>query len=145
MISKKVRAERLLKLAEFLEALPRKRFDYGKFIGEDWQGAPDLSCGTTACALGWAATMPEFRRLGLCVVESGPYTNLGTVKDLKTGETEESAALRIFGLDYHQADWLFIPGFDDEKQRPNARATAKAVAKHIRRFVANPAVAGEAW
>ncbi len=56
---------RLLKLAAFLKRLPPKRFDYLNWVGDDWQGKPDLSCGTTACALGWACAMPEFKRSGM--------------------------------------------------------------------------------
>jgi len=45
--------QRLLRLAEFLATVPRKRFDMGKWV-----------CGTTACAAGWAHNIPEFREAG---------------------------------------------------------------------------------
>lgn len=58
-------ARRLLKLADFLETIPETRFDLRTWVGDSWKGKQDLSCGTTACALGWACTMPEFRKLGV--------------------------------------------------------------------------------
>ncbi len=61
----KTQARRLLKLADFLESLPRNRFCLERWVGRGWEGKPDLSCGTTACALGWATTIPEFRKLGV--------------------------------------------------------------------------------
>ncbi|MGH7749129.1 MAG: hypothetical protein ACREQ5_30855, partial [Candidatus Dormibacteria bacterium] len=62
---------RLLRLADFLENdVPADRFDFAHWVGKDWAGAPDLSCGTSACALGWATTIPEFQALGLKL--SGP-------------------------------------------------------------------------
>lgn len=93
---------RLLKLADFLEKLPRKRFDYGVFVGPDWEGAQDLSCGTTACALGWAAAMPEFRRLGLHFSKYGDGVILGDLSDFAAGA-------EIFGLTNNETDFLFSP------------------------------------
>lgn len=139
---------RLLKLADFLDALPRKRFNYEVWVGQDWQGAPDLSCGTTACALGWAATMPEFRRLGLKLDRSdrdpasgfiAPWMSGGTVK-LPTGEVGEEAAAEVFGLTFDEACYLFDPSTDlyyaeSAPLSPDEHATAKRVARHIRQFV----------
>ncbi len=65
MTTQKEYDDRLLLLADFLDKLPPERFNYAAWVGHDWKEMEDLSCGTTACALGWAATMPEFRKLGL--------------------------------------------------------------------------------
>lgn len=50
-MNKQVSNNRLLKLAAFLDTVPPERFKYDTWAGEDWKGKPDLSCGTTACAL----------------------------------------------------------------------------------------------
>lgn len=77
-----VTVERLTKLIEFMESLPPEAD--GHFNMRSWIGHSDakdhyphlsdgdvvtmdklLTCGTTACALGWATAMPYFRELGL--------------------------------------------------------------------------------
>lgn len=130
---------RLLKLADFLEKLPRKRFDYGRWVGVDWDGKPDLSCGTTACALGWATTIPSFRRLGLRLRKLGGTVSVVELENDDGQETHWSAAaMNVFGLDANEAFYLFLPGFGLAGMKyhsPRHDATAKQVAKHIRRFV----------
>lgn len=125
MISKKAQ-RRLLKLAVFLRTVPRKRFDYSVWVGTNWRGAPNLSCGTTACALGWATTMPEFRRLGLRMSRS--FFGGGAVRLGRMGSI--SAAMTVFDIDEEAVNDLFIPKFDED------RATPKYVARKIERFVA---------
>ena len=123
--------KRLLKLADFLEALPRKRFYFGAWVGADWKGAQDLSCGTKACALGWAATMPTFRRLGLCLVRaeySGGYVGLKCTDGILRGSS--SAAREVFGLDLSEFEQLFAPS-----ALLSPWATPRQVAKNIRDFV----------
>lgn len=124
-VSEAVGNRRLLKLAAFLWKLPRKRFDYSVFVGGDWQGAQDLSCGTTACALGWACTMPAFRRLGLRLGDF--YPSLRSDPILNPYEV----AAELFGLDPYEAEELFAPQTDRE-----ILATPKYVARKIERFVA---------
>lgn len=122
---------RLLKLAAFLEKLPPERFDYRYLVGAGWKGKPDLSCGTTACALGWAAAMPEFRRLGLAL-RPAP---MGVVVRMRAHPKWHSwqAAEHVFAIDYRGFEQLFLPGTDGALQ---GDATAKQVARHIRKFVA---------
>lgn len=92
---------RLLKLADFLEKLPKERFNFSSWVGDDWEGAKDLSCGTTACALGWATAMPEFHRLGLKLDSEGwPRYNR---------EVGADAAKSIFAIDSEEAEFLFTP------------------------------------
>lgn len=65
---KKKHASNLRLLAKLLiERVDPDRFYFATWVGEDWQGAQDLSCGTTGCAVGWAATFPEFRDQGLAL------------------------------------------------------------------------------
>jgi hypothetical protein len=132
-ISRATSNRRLLALAAFLRTVPRKRFDYGRWVGSDWKGAQDLSCGTTACALGWAATMPQFRRLGLILRDGekfgdGFYVGLKSDPQAYSGE----AAMQVFGLDDVEVDKIFFPRDVIEET-----ATPKQVAKKIERYVKN--------
>lgn len=138
-----VTKRRLLKLAAFLEKLPPERFDYDRWVGNDWLGEPDLSCGTAACALGWATTIPEFRRLGLRLSRCGE-PHCGRLYD-------HAAATEIFGVTENEAAFLFIPDRFAPREwlkwrsnwSPNPDASAKMVARHIRWFVAHVAAARE--
>lgn len=134
--TKKTGNRRLLKLAEFLEKLPRKKFDYTHWYRA--QSSDAYKCGTTACAIGWAATMPEFKRLGLkinvrdgCDVINGYEkvpVKVGT--PVCGGYQEEAVAIPLFGLADDEALDLFFPKTTNED-----RATPKYVAKKIRKFV----------
>lgn len=116
---------RLLKLAKLLRKVKKERFNYTHWVGEDWKGAANLSCGTTACALGWATTMPSLRRLGLRLVKTCHWGN-----EVRLGRLANTTAAQVlFNLDYHDADYLFIP------KDYEINATPKLVARKIERFV----------
>ena len=116
-------AKRLLKLADFLETVSRKRFYLAKWVGTTWAGKQDLSCGTTGCAMGWAATMSGFRRLGLRLNKEG-------IPEI-SGHEGFNAAEFLFDLDDYNAYKLFG---GDSCPLPRT-ATPKQVASHIRQFV----------
>lgn len=71
--------ENCLILAAFLRSDPRirkeGRFNMNRFVGDNWEGKPDLSCGTSACAAGWAATIPHFRNKGVKLDSMGNIEN----------------------------------------------------------------------
>ena len=119
---------RLLRLAALLRTLPRKRFDYTTWVGYDWEGDPDLSCGTTACALGWATTIPSLRRAGLALT---PWAHGGGSVTLNGRFGALDAAEELFALEDFEARLLFAPWGASE-----SRATPKQVAKKIEKFVA---------
>ncbi len=127
----KPRYDLLLRLCDKLEKLPRSRFDYSTWVDtEKWKGKVDLSCGTTACALGWATTIPSIRKQGL------KLSRIGSV--LCKGGYAELAASIAFGISNEDASFLFYPGSVSSIynwQSPGQHATAKQVAAHIRRFV----------
>lgn len=141
MTQLRVYKNRLLKLADFLDKLPRSRFNYASWVGKDWKGKKDLSCGTTACALGWATTMPTFRKLGLRMFvdryDGDGYVGILSEED----EGDCYASEKIFGLGINEHLYLFTPAADapmylaDLPRSPGHRATPEQVAKHIRRFV----------
>ena len=89
-------AKRLIKLANFLKTIPKKDF---------WLGT--YSCGTKACALGWAGLMPEFRKAGLKTDRNEDEVTLsGEFFGIRAGEV-------FFGLSQNEADALFVPGLQD--------------------------------
>jgi hypothetical protein len=148
-----INKKRILNLADFVEKLPRNRFGFASWVGHNWGGKPDLSCGTTACALGWATTMPEFSRLGLRLSKQiGVYLLNQPHEEADYRLPYIQAADKIFGLAENEAELLFVPGpetddYDEEiyyndndtkgETQLSEAATPQQWAKHARAFVAN--------
>lgn len=141
---------RLLALADLLDTLPKEKFNYAHWVdSETWKGKVNLSCGTTACAFGWATTMPALRKLGLYLSASDGVC----LKNDRGNYLANAAARIVFGLSYDEFKYLFYPrtylikNSDDLINisypyygmnlpvSPPATASAKDVAKHIRKFV----------
>lgn len=130
---------RLMALVTLLRKLPRKRFNYATWVGHNWGGKADLSCGTVACALGWATTIPSLRRAGLRLEaystdEEGRFDGTPVCGN----HSDEDAAAIVFGITSDEAKRLFfpaIPWFDSESSGLPDEATPKQVAKIIERFV----------
>lgn len=152
--------DRLLKLAGHLENLPNEsQFDYRHWVGPTWK-TQDLSCGTTACALGWAVTIPEFYELGLRFVRDS-ITGVNYVGMAGSNKRDHKEASReVFGLTATQHSLLFNPfarydgdhtgcgpenGCCGTGSQPCSFATAKQVAAHIRRVVAETQAADPEW
>lgn len=137
-----IQAARLLRLADFLDALPEDRFSFDVWASYDWT---DSQCGTSACALGWATTIPEFRALGLCMKVDPAEEWKSPVLDTCTKPTWEAtcdATREIFGLDKEMTQYLFVANNgEDHGYGPQLfdDATASEVADHIREFVAREA------
>jgi hypothetical protein len=107
--------ERLLKLADFLDTVPAEQFDLSS-----WK------CSTTACAVGWACTIPEFQDEGL---RSANMAHAGLpLFDNKSGWDAVNA---FFAVTDEQADHLFY-----DLNYPNRHRTTPAeVANRIRKLV----------
>jgi hypothetical protein len=110
-----VRFDRLTLLASFLESdcVPEAHFHL-----ENWE------CGTTACACGWAARIPQFKESGF------KLSSLGN--PLFEEFSRWDAVMRFFELTRSQAEYLFlarcyIGGYQTTKWE---------VAERIRDFVA---------
>lgn len=137
-VTRKVGNHRLLVLAKFLEEnVPRERFDFS-FIVHTPDGTKrgyGPECGTVGCAIGWMPAVPEFRSLGVRLVQyprdpSCEYVELGR------GRTDFGVARGLFGLSVDEANYLFQPGPEGLGYSGlPPRATPKQVAKHIRRWV----------
>jgi hypothetical protein len=113
---------RLLKLADFLETVPRKRLDMSIFATGDLR-----ECGTSGCALGWATQIPSFRRAGLYLDETSPRLR-GRPRIVDPFQV----AREFFDLSAYDAADLFTPNYDGSD-------TPKEVAKRFRKFVASKA------
>lgn len=124
---------RLLVLVALLKTVPDERFDYNRWVGRDWQGMPDFSCGTSACAGGWATTIPEFREEGLSLLpaseDRGGYIRYQSVS-MPYPLYGYSALAECFGLTWSVAQYLFTP--EDEEEE---KYTAAQVAGKIEAFV----------
>lgn len=83
MALSKLAVKRLSKLADYMHNLPRsaekhfKMHSYASHEGEHEHKFPHVIsrrelnfCGTSACVLGWAATIPNFKRAGLALIYS---------------------------------------------------------------------------
>lgn len=132
--------KRLLALAKRLDTVPEEKFDYSCWISSKTN--PDLihGCKTTACALGWACTMPQFQKLGL-VFERRTRDECYS-PTLSSGAVGSCAAQELFGLDEDEVMYLFYPycsrpdEYDEllPKMGPRSEATPKQVAEHFRAF-----------
>lgn len=126
---------RLLKLADFLEKLPNRKFYLGSWIGGNWDEGDDEAhgdlnrCGTTACALGWATMLPfaKTEKVRLC-----PDQTKGTFMIGKNYVEPEHAARKLFGVSYTEFTELFYPsGLADGLYT----ITPKDYAKELRTWV----------
>lgn len=112
---KKHHINRLEKLYTFLGTVNPKKFNFVSWAVSK-SGKPDVNvCGTTACALGWAGSMPEFRKRGLRL-EWDTYAGIAEAEvclPANDGSGEyfygEDAGAEFFGLSFREAWYLFIP------------------------------------
>ncbi len=134
-------AERLLRLADFLETLPEGRFDYSVWSRGCEPGVQleivGGACGTTGCALGWATAIPEFQELGLYLDHTGTPNLKGRPETESWKVTKE-----IFDLTMVEHDYLFYPECSPPAglrlllpRGPLDEANVFEVAAHIRKFV----------
>lgn len=119
MALSKLAVRRLTILADYMDALPRsaaKHFDMEYFAahkGLDDHGlygkilkAGDLAtCGTVACAFGWACTIPSFKRAGLNLQLRGDF-GAAYFGEYSAGQNL-IAAEKFFDIKYRDANHLF--------------------------------------
>ena len=138
----KVTKRRLEKLIEFMDSLPRsanKHFNMSHWFDHD---GPDgekhgfkegkkvvvkkehlTMCGTSACALGWAATMPYFKRIGL----KSTWTEWGSDISFRGIYLNSDDMHDFLALDSIQSEQIF--GHDVNVSTP------KQWAKHARKMM----------
>ena len=138
MISK-LGFKRLYKLCDFAESLPKeanKHFgmsDYFRHLGAHSHEIPEkpkaehlLSCGTTACMLGWAMTVPAFRRAGLSIYIW--HEPSGATRFQVDGSEE------VFGLGYEYDSHRWGQLFGSENKDKTPKAWAKRVRRLLKRW-----------
>ena len=125
--------QRMLKLADFLDNLPTKKFDFSIFRDRDDTAVytPPEKCGAVGCAIGWMPTV--FPR----VCKSWMGSKMKNGYTVKPGLWFDDAA-KVLDIDYNDCDNLFSPGGCVPGLRPTAlseNTTPKKVAARIRQFV----------
>lgn len=141
---------RLLKiLADFLEsgAVEPEKFNLGTWIDEDIEAEtfPELerklkesefSCGYTACAIGWACTLPEFKEAGLRfdLGFNVPYVESEGEPHSGADWTAIDPLAKLFDTTTENITWLFLPSsYDETEENP---ITPISVAERIRDLIA---------
>lgn len=129
-----MKRKRLLKLADFLETIPKRVFDMSL-----WEAAPATKpegkkpgkCGFAGCALGWAAHVKLFRGLRMFDEELYYQAKGNRMEDVAWGF---HAAEELFEITNAQATFLFDEDSYDYAELP---IPPKRVAKRIRKLVAD--------
>lgn len=138
----KTNFKRLWRLVAHMQKLPasaNKHFAMQHYVNHTGDGhehkvprkpkVADLhSCGTTACALGWAMTVPSLRKAGLRMNVSAPAYKGDTRDYAVSGEN------KCFGIDsyYDNEQWEQLFGCRNNDKTP--KAWAKRVSKLIRQW-----------
>ena len=146
--------KRLEKLAEFLKTIPPKKFDMEMWMDtnlEMTEGTADGDvpvdanvCGTAGCAMGWATTIPSFRKAGLRLFRNRTFFRDCLVSachvalvDKKTGRRtalEFWAAADFFGISVGKAAELFSPDHYTEKQMKNPKFVSKRITNFLKQY-----------
>ena len=131
MAMKYFQKQRLLKLADFLESLPRGRFDLSIIAkyGDNGNTPAEKGCGTAACAIGWTPVV--FPRACTYTPALCGYERELSVVSKETGSIDFNFAEEFFGLNAAESNYLFMPD-----SYPESRRGKKSVAGRIRKFVA---------
>jgi hypothetical protein len=133
-----LQTKRLLKLADFLDKLPRTAFDLSAWVASQPsrpEGKTPGSCGFAGCAMGWAAHEKMFRGLKF----DGDIFDTTPIFEDKNGVRYIGfeAAEMIFGLPTNRdALYLFHMNYYPMGKSGHRDPTPKRVARRIRRYVA---------
>ena len=86
-------------------------------------------CNTVGCALGWAATIPEFKEAGLFLGSFSDDTNIPSIKYKKLGRlySGQKAAEKFFGISEDMFFHFFMPYSYPQDQRRNPRVVATRI------------------
>ena len=132
--------ELLETVAQCTEETPASKFDFSEFAGNDWAGAQDLSCGTTACAIGSAIARGKLPGMFFeKPVKGSNYVGVRYEEDGTTW-TCKFAIAKYFDITPRQALYLFFPDNEDDGLPSNGlrfHASNTEVAYHIRQFIAH--------
>jgi hypothetical protein len=123
-----VNKKRLRILAKFLRNVDRKHFHLKSWCEIDGGTLQDgaiktVGCGTTACAVGWAASIPSFRRDGFHLVRN----IFGGATPYFKGQGSHFAPIDFFGLSLSESHSLFMPDSYPTRDHKNPLAVAKRI------------------
>lgn len=134
-----VNTARLLKLADFLDKLPRSHFNFNTVL-EKVPATKENECGTVGCAIGWCPTV--FPRTCKAISVAGnafPESVIRVGKrDIDTGWARHGeVAEALFGMKEEDAYLLFTPGKRSPADGKVAKRSAApaSVARRIRAYV----------
>lgn len=148
--------ERLNTLADFLDTITPEDERAAQFNMNYWanleghsesaDGVDGITCGFTACALGWATAIPEFKQAGLRL----EITDYGSADVRFDGEYATSASMLFFGISRAESHKLFMPDLEDYPEFKSTedgegiegwyeKITPQMVATKIRELVAEAA------
>lgn len=136
--------ERLSRLVEVLEAVKADPAKERDFDMKTW-ATETQSCGTHACACGWAAMDPVLNAQGLHLVKRPQHAwKRGSDFELTCGPaTGLGAAALFFEIEMRAADMLFSPEEYDNECRVDGESdgdvTISAVIDRLKWFVAEQA------
>jgi hypothetical protein len=152
---------RLLKLADYLEKLPSKAIDmdawltdnhgaYDRSVMTTVERLGDLAkvkgnkiqlkstdvhkirtCGFAACAVGWACTIPSFRKAGLRLTAT--LDNKFMMIPKFDGQTGFEAVEEFFGITGNTASYLFESDAYGQSGKPRPKTVANRIRKVVRR------------
>lgn len=144
----RIHLRRLRKLADFLDKMPKEKFDFSVVAIEE--GKPMLQalragavhCGTVACGMGW---MPAAFPRQIKWQQVGASERLLDIALREpTGDSERDTesvfgafyvAQEFFGITGVESWYLFNPGgHERQRNRLSVNARPQALARHIRRF-----------
>jgi hypothetical protein len=118
--------ERLRRLADFVETLPREKLTFGCWFGFG-----------KGCAVGWAAQDPWFQAQGLKLEEDA---RLAACRPAYAGRTDWAAVTRFFEIDMATARTLFDAFGYGREAVPAPRDMAERIRRHIQKHVADAAL-----
>lgn len=113
MALSKLAVRRLTKLADYMDSLPEKaanHFYMGAWMQHEGDHAfePEaittdalMDCGATACAAGWACSVPEFSSNGLTMVHAQGWNGTQYWVVRFREYSDDDAVMRFFGV----PDW----------------------------------------
>jgi hypothetical protein len=135
-ITRKESRKRLMMIERKTRRVPPERFDFNRWVGNDWGGKWDLSCQTSACSLGFATTIPYLHKLGLRLVKSiyGAYMP-STLCRPATSLEHESSVCQLLGITNREYNWLFVPSDVSGADSLPTTATNIEVADRLAHFI----------
>lgn len=103
-------------LERALKALPPESgFNMRSWAKNKMPSNPDLTCGTSACAIGLACTLPAFKRKGFVLGRIVCTSETFSAEPIFENRDGYDAVKNFFGITFDDALWLFCP---DRYPRP---------------------------